>query len=55
MTRIYRVTCFTCGWFNESLDKSWTRHAGVVHSTMLRPGHDVIGTDYYGEWGGNRD
>jgi len=37
-----RVECVTCGWFNESYDAPWTRHAGVVHSTMLCVGHEVV-------------
>ena len=35
----FRVECETCGWSNTSGDAEHTKHAGVVHVTMLEPGH----------------
>ena len=36
-----RVECETCGWYCQNRDPSSVRRAGVVHSTMLKPGHVV--------------
>lgn len=35
----YKVECLTCGWSNRSADYPWTKHAGEVHTKVLKPGH----------------
>lgn len=42
----WAVGCVLCGWYNTSNDGNWTWHAGVVHSTMLRPGHVIVSRGY---------
>ena len=39
---ITRVECATCGWFFEAYDEPWVLRSGVVHTTMLKPGHVLL-------------
>jgi hypothetical protein len=43
----WTVECATCPWSQTSQDREWTRHAGVVHTEMLRVGH-VLAIDAFG-------
>lgn len=35
----YLVECKTCGWYNLSQDYEYTKHAGMVHTKMLKIDH----------------
>lgn len=39
------VSCVMCAWYSRSADAPWSRHAGVVHTETLRPGHAVFERD----------